>query len=245
MKISLIRNSTMKFFYGGKVILTDPMLSGKGQIRSFAGKEKNPIVGLPDEIENILSEVDGVLISHTHPDHLDETAREVIPKNIQIFYQPCDKEMLTEFTNARAIDKDTIWDKIKITRTEAMHGRGEALKKMGEASGFILEAEGEPTLYWIGDSILYEKIEENIKRFKPDVIITHSGGAVLPELGLIIADDEETMKICEMAPESKVIAVHLESLDHCFVTREGLVKLAEEKNISNLIVPKDGETIKF
>ena len=245
MKINLIRNATMKFFYGGKVILADPMLSKKGMIRSFLGKEKNPTVEMLIKIEDVMLEVDGVMISHTHPDHFDEAARESIPKDMKMFYQPYDRDKFTEFTNTVSVDKDVMWDKIKITRTKAMHGRGEALKRMGEASGFVLEAEGEPVVYWVGDSVLYEEIEGNIKKFNPDIIITHSGGAGFPDLGLIIMDDEETIKICQMAPNSKVIAVHLESLDHCPVTREGLAKLAEEKNISNLKIPKDGETIIF
>ena len=86
MKINLIRNATMKFFYGGKVILADPMLSKKGMIRSFLGKEKNPTVEMLIKIEDVMLEVDGVMISHTHPDHFDEAARESIPKDMKIFY---------------------------------------------------------------------------------------------------------------------------------------------------------------
>ena len=49
------------------------------------------------------------------------------------------------------------WHGIAVTRTPGQHGTGpEELADMGQVSGFVLQAPGEPTLYWTGDTILYE-----------------------------------------------------------------------------------------
>ena len=50
MKLQLIRNATMRLNYAGQTILTDPMLSPKDTIDSWAGVARNPTVELPYEI---------------------------------------------------------------------------------------------------------------------------------------------------------------------------------------------------
>jgi hypothetical protein len=52
---------------------------------------------------------------------------------------------------------------------------GEILAQMGEVSGFVLQAENEPTLYIVGDSIWVEEVENAITTFKPEIIVTNSG----------------------------------------------------------------------
>jgi len=46
---------------------------------------------------------------------------------------------------------------------------------MGNVSGFVLQADGEPTVYWVGDSIWCEHVEKAIKTFQPEIVIIHSG----------------------------------------------------------------------
>jgi hypothetical protein len=82
--------------------------------------------------------------------------------------------------------------------------------------------------------------------FRPDIIITHSGGATIPGFDPIIMDIDQTLELLDAAPEpSKVVAVHLESLDHCGVSRDQIRRAANKKDIpsSKLIIPDDGEKI--
>ena len=46
----------------------------------------NPLVSLPTSIEEII-QVDAVIITHLHPDHFDQIAKEVLPKDIKIYAQ--------------------------------------------------------------------------------------------------------------------------------------------------------------
>lgn len=249
MNIQLIRNATMKISYAGHTILTDPMLSEKGAFRSFAGIAANPTVGLPMTVEEILQDVDVTLISHLHPDHFDEAAAEILPKNMVIFCQPEDQLRLQEmgFTNTRAMDISILWKGITMTRTGGRHGSGKILERLGTVSGFVLQAPGEPTVYWIGDSIWCEPVVEAIATHKPDIIISHSGGATLPGFDPIIMDGPQTLRTLTAAPNAVVVAIHMEALDHCTVSRTMLRRMADGVGIaaSRLRIPENGNILTF
>ena len=250
MKIQLIRNATMKMTYKGRVILTDPMLSPKGTIRPFAGIARNPTVELPLPLEEILKGVETVIISHSHPDHFDEFAEEALPKTIPVFCQPGDEKKMAAkgFRSVIPIEPSHTWEGITITRTEGKHGKGKILERMGIVSGFVFQADEEPTVYWVGDSVWCNTVEKNIQGFKPDIIITHSGGATIPGFEPIIMDVEQTLKVLNASSgDAVVVAIHMEALDHCGISREELRQMADSKSItpSRLMIPNDGETISF
>ncbi len=249
MKLQLIRNATMKLAYAGRTILTDPMLSPQGAIESFAGIAPNPTIEMPFSIDEIVSGVQGVLVSHIHQDHFDKAAQSAIDKSTPIFCQPGDVAQFTEqgFQIVIPVEGSHTWDGITITRTGGRHGSGSILEMMGEVSGFVLQADGEPTVYWVGDSIWCEPVRQAIERFEPDLIITHSGGATLPGHDPIIMDGEQTLELLEAAPEATVVAVHFESLDHLTVSREAMRQLADGTDISptRLLIPSDGQTLSF
>ena len=248
MEIQLIRNATMKITYGGHTILTDPMLSPKGAFRSFANIAKNPTVELPFPVEDVVNGAEAAVITHYHPDHFDKAAGAALPKRIAVFCQPGDEKRMEQagFSNTHPVNTSHIWEETTITRTNGQHGQGKILELTGDVSGFVLQADGEPTVYWVGDSIWCEAVEHSIQVFRPDIIITHSGGATIPDFDPIIMDIDQTLELLDAASESsKVVAVHLEALDHCGVSREQLRRAANKKDIpsSKLIIPDDGETI--
>jgi L-ascorbate metabolism protein UlaG (beta-lactamase superfamily) len=249
VNIQLIRNATMKITYAGRTILTDPMLSPKGAIRSFANIAPNPTTDLPFPAAEVVQGINSVLVTHTHPDHFDSVAGELLPKEIPVFCQPGDEGRFTGdgFQNVIPIETSHTWEDITITRTGGRHGSGPILERMGKVSGFVLQADGEPTVYWVGDSIWCEEVEQAIRAFHPDIIITHSGGATIPGFDPILMGEEDTLKAVNTTPNATIVAIHTESLDHCPVTRGNLQKMADEAGIpaSRLMIPADGETLSF
>ena len=250
MKIQLIRNATMRLSIAGKTILTDPVLSARHGIESFAGIEKNPTVELPIPAADVFKNIDLIIVTHVHQDHLDAKAIEMLPKDLPLFCQPCDIDKIAEhgFTNITSIETDMDWEGIRLHRTPGNHpGNKKWNDILGNVSGFIFKAENEPIVYWAGDTVVNDAVKATIIETQPDIIFTHSCGAVLEDSGPIVMDAEQTIQVCKLAPKSIVIAIHMEALDHGTVTREALRTYAKEHGISDdqLLIPEDGETLTF
>lgn len=115
---------------------------------------------------------------------------------------------------------------------------------MGRVMGAVLRADGEPTVYWCGDTVLCDEVRAVIERERPDVIVTHSGGATAGG-SVILMDVADTLETAALAPGATVVAVHLEAVAHAPVTRQALRAAADAAGIepARLLIPADGETI--
>jgi L-ascorbate metabolism protein UlaG (beta-lactamase superfamily) len=249
MTVRLLRNATQRVEYAGVSWLWDPYLAARFSRPSYAGASPNPLVELPCSPEQAVAGIDAVIVSHLHSDHFDPAARALLPKSPPLFCQPWDLEEIRRegFTDVRPVEDAVRWKGVALTRVPAVHGSGKVLGEMGRASGFVLQARGEPTVYWVGDSVWCEEVARTIARFEPQVIITHSSGAVWAEGVLIVMDAAQTIEVCRAAPRSTVIAVHMEALDHGTVSRRRLRDDAEAAGIApqRLRIPLDGGEIEL
>ncbi|MBP1859879.1 MBL fold metallo-hydrolase [Rhizobium herbae] len=246
MKLQLFRNATLKLDYAGRIVLIDPYFAPKHSLESFTGRSLNPMVELPVDIEDILDGVELVIVSHLHDDHFDSVAMERVPKHLPLFCQPGDEATIREagFADVTPLAGRATWEGLTLTRREGSHGLGAVVELMGSVMGFSLEAAGEPSLYWAGDTVLYPPVAEVIRETKPDIIVTHSCGARW-DGDLIVMDAEQTIAVCEASQNTIVIATHMEALDHATVSRLDLRKAAQARGIapSRLLIPHDGETV--
>ncbi|MCD0157951.1 MBL fold metallo-hydrolase [Deinococcus sp. 6GRE01] len=245
MNLTLIRNATLRLELAGQTVLIDPMLGDPHSLPSFAGVSPNPTVPLPVPAQDVLRGVTLLVVSHLHPDHLDPAAIPALPKDLPVLCQPGDEATLRGhgFRDVTPLQDTVSVAGLTFTRTDGEHGSGEILAQMGAAMGFVLRAPGEPTLYWAGDTVLIPAVTDTITRERPDVIVTHSGGAALGGT-LLIMDATQTVDVLRAAPDATVVAVHLESLDHCFSTRADLRHAAQQAGVeARLRVPQDGEAL--
>jgi L-ascorbate metabolism protein UlaG (beta-lactamase superfamily) len=246
MKLQLIRNATLKLVYGGRTILIDPYFAPRHSLPSYTGKSENPLVELPCPIEDILEGVERVIVSHLHSDHFDTVAKARLPKDLSILCQPGDEETIRAagFVDVTPLDDRVAWQGITITRQQGSHGLGPVLVKMGSVMGFSLEAPGEPKIYWAGDTVLYPPVLDQVAMTRPNVIVTHSCGA-LWDGDLIVMDAAETLELCKAAPFATVIATHMEALDHATTSRADLRTAADAAGIAHmrLLIPQDGDEI--
>lgn len=249
MHIQLIRNATVRFEYNGRKFILDPYLAPKHSRPSFSGKSLNPLVDLPCSPLETIAGIEMAVISHLHSDHFDPTAQELLPKETTILCQPQDAEDIKKmgFKEVLSVENGIEWCGIEFWRTSGRHGSGEVLKDMGNVSGFVFKAKGEPTVYWTGDTIWCADVSAVIQEVKPDVILTHSCGAVWGKQTLIVMDAAQTVEVCRAAPQSKVVAIHMEALDHATITRAALRHYADAHKIGSdqLLIPADGEKIVF
>jgi L-ascorbate metabolism protein UlaG (beta-lactamase superfamily) len=249
MKIQLIRSATLKVLYSGNTILIDPCLAAKHSRPSYARVSKNPLVDLPFAPYEVISNVDLVLISHLHSDHFDPLAKEILNKDIEIVCQPEDEREICSngFRNVIPLGNTITWNDIQITPTACQHGEGKVLDEMGTAMGFIIKATNEPTVYWVGDTIINDSIINTVRDNNPDIIITHSCGAKWGDGVLIVMDAAQTIEMCKLTEKGIVIATHMESFDHSTISRAYLREYAEKSGIINkkLLIPYDGETLEM
>jgi L-ascorbate metabolism protein UlaG (beta-lactamase superfamily) len=251
MEIRLIRHATLKLDYAGHTMLVDPMLSPAGAmapIQDSPNQKNNPLVELPIAMEEVLKGVQAILVTHTHRDHWDDAATKLVPKDMRLFIQPEDAAYFAErkFTNVHVIDKETVWQRLDIHRTGGEHGTGEIGKAMSPVSGYVLRAMGEPTLYIAGDTIWCASVSDALTKFQPDVVVVNAGAARFLKGEPITMSTDDVVDVCQAAPGARVIAVHMEAINHCLLTRAAL--RAQLKGIhvdAQVEIPADGQTVSF
>jgi hypothetical protein len=131
------------------------------------------------------------------------------------------------------VDDELEWDEIRIARTPARHGSGRMAELLAPVSGFVLD-----DLYLAGDTVWFEGVEETIARHRPRVAVVNAGGAEFTDGGLIVMGIDDVRAVVARVP--KVVAVHLEALNHCFLTRAEL-----RATLPEVLVPNDGETLEL
>lgn len=254
MKFLQVRHATSLVTYAGTKILIDPVFSEKEQyppIPLTPNRRKNPLVDLSTPLETLL-DVDMVVSTHTHRDHFDDRARELLDKKIELICQPEDVESFESsgFHNIIPVEESITTRNIRITRVAAHHGTGITGDMMRPCSGYILSSENEPTLYFTGDTIFHESIEETIETFHPEILIMNAGSPKFlnsSHIVMNIIDVEETLKI---DPTLTFIIVHLDTFNHCIETREDMheyfspARLAEI-GVDKFFVPGDNELLEF
>jgi L-ascorbate metabolism protein UlaG (beta-lactamase superfamily) len=235
VRLTLVRNATVIVEVAGRRILVDPMLDDMGArppIQGTKNQVPNPTVPLPFPAEQVVEGLDGVIVTHRHRDHLDTRGEELVPRDVPVFCQPEDEQALRELgLDARAVDAAVEWDGLRVTRTPARHGHGDMAELLAPVSGFVLDE-----LYLAGDTVWYEAVEETIERHRPRVAVVNAGGAAFEEGGLIVMGVDDVREVVARVPT--VVAVHLEALNHCFLTRAALAAAVPE-----VVIPRDGETV--
>lgn len=237
MQLTLVRNATVIVEIAGKRILVDPMLDDAGArppIDNTANPVPNPTVPLPFPAEEAVRGLDAVIVTHRHRDHLDARAEELLPRDVPVCCQPEDEEALRDLgLDARAVEASTDLDGLTVARTPVRHGTGRMAELLAPASGFVLD-----DLYLAGDTVWYEGVEETIARYRPRVAVVNAGAAEFLEGGLIIMGIDDVREVAAHVPT--VVAVHLEALNHCFLSRAEL-RVA----LPAVLVPEDGETLEL
>jgi len=237
VELTLVRNATLLLELAGKRVLVDPMLDDEGARPPIEGTRNpvpNPTAPLPMPAEGVVAGLDAVIVTHRHRDHLDGTAEELLPRDVPVFCQPEDEDALRELgVDARAVDDEVDWDGLRIVRTPGRHGTGPIADALAPVSGFVLGG-----LYIAGDTVWYEGVEATIERHQPRVAVVNAGGAEFAEGGLIIMGIDDVREVAARVPT--VVAVHLEALNHCYLTRAAI-----RASLPDVLVPADGETLEI
>jgi L-ascorbate metabolism protein UlaG (beta-lactamase superfamily) len=252
MRINFVRHATFVFESGGRRVMVDPMLAAAGAavpVPDTPNQRRNPLVDLPFGDEGtlaLLEETDLVLVTHLHNDHWDGRARDLIPRQTPILCQleGWDEISASGFRQVTPVDKALQWDGLEVVRTGGRHGTGEIGDLMGPVSGFVVRAEGSPTLYVAGDTIFCPEVEEALDAHEPDVVVVNAGAARFLKGDPITMTAEDVAGVCRAAPEALVVAVHMEAINHCLLTRAELGEELRRAGLADRVeIPADGETL--
>lgn len=246
---------------GGTRLLIDPVLGDVGSFESYGdipgNTARNPIVPLGIPVDELL-DVDAVIVTHMHRDHFDQAAQDLIPEDMPMVVQNGnDKEFLTDagYTDVRILpsiygdesgcksEPLRIGD-IELMKTPGKHGDNDYLAELaGEVCGFVAVAPDEPRLYMAGDTVWYEGVRDVLERFSPEVVVVNAGGN-RDIKGRLIMHDVDVLHLHQALPSAKIVAVHMEDINHYTVTREELRLFAEAHGFSDdIAIPENGETV--
>ena len=254
-----IRNATAKIEMAGSTFLVDPYLAPKGSYAGFEGtvnsQKRNPLIDMKEPVEKVLEGVDAVIVTHTHADHWDEYAQKVLPKTLPIFVQNAGDARIIRsqgFKDVRVLGKNTEFNQVKLSKTGGQHGTDQmyAIPQLaelaGEAMGVVMQADGEKTLYIVGDTIWNEDVDFALNRYKPEVIVMNTGYAQLQGFSdSIIMGKADVAKARQAAPKADIITVHMDAVNHAAVTSDEMRKFVKENKLNKVAVPREGEVLKY
>lgn len=260
-----IGGPTYVLHLGSFKILTDPMLCPKGDSAFIikqhptTGKMNAPITRLIAPAPFDMTNIDLLLISHPHADHIDKQAIEKLDKGVHLVGPAVNHEVFAgwgfkDITGLNWDDSTTIKkgnESLKIIAVKAVHALNEPLRTaLGKGNGYIIEYSNGQELYriyWTGDTVWFNEMDGYTRYGKIDLLI--------PDMGAVGSDGNlgrrgmnwvDCLHLSKVVNPSMIIPVH-HSTFSMYVEPISVLKLtfSTTRFANNLHIPKTGETIKL
>lgn len=170
MRVTFLGHSAFRVEFGGAVILIDPFLTGNP---AFSGS-----------FEEASRDATHVLITHGHDDHVGDALRIAKESGAQIVanYEIC---TFLEGRGATNVNPGNTGGAIscgqfQVSFTDARHSSGTVLNGasvyLGNPNGLIIEADGQPTLYHMGDTGIFGDMALIEELYRPKIGLVPIGG---------------------------------------------------------------------
>ncbi len=233
MQITLVGHSTLFIEIAGKKIITDP----------YFGTWGNPAytrVGPPAQPREAFYNVDVVLVSHNHWDHIDGKFLRALPADVPVL-APKLAAWLTGVIGARNPIGVKPWEtrqfgEVSITVVPAQH--------MAITHGFVIVGEGKQ-IYFAGDTFYAPFMAEVGRRFKLDVAMMPVTTFRLP---MTMGEEQAVRAVKDLQP-TRVVPIHLgiqprTPLLRTRQTPQGFIqRLHAAGSATEVVVLKDGESL--
>jgi len=216
---TLIGGPTLVFTYAGLTVITDPTFSPPGEYGGLT-KLRGPAVQVPR-----LGAIDLALVSHDHhPDNLDDEGKAVLSQVPVALTTTVGAARVPGTVGLEPWTSITV-GAVTVTAVPAMHGPEGVAEHTGPVIGFVLEAPGEPTVYFSGDNSEVAVAREIAAAFPlVKLAILCAGAARVANRGPdpLTLDAERLAHVAALWPGATVVPVHIDDWAHFSEPREAL-----------------------
>lgn len=169
MKITWFGHSAFRLAFGDKVVLIDPYLTGNP---AFTGDRREAVRG-----------VTHILVTHGHSDHYGDTvaiAKEtgaVVATNydLGVWFGSQGVERIDPMNTGGTIDAGGFSVSLVRADHSAAAVENGIAQAVGSANGIIVKADGEPTVYHLGDTDIFSDLALLAEIHKPDIAFVPIG----------------------------------------------------------------------
>lgn len=229
----------------GTRLLIDPTFDAAGTypIGSRALVKTTDATWTPEQV----GQIDAVLLSHDqHPDNLDHGGRMFVQHALLTLTTPAAAQRLGG--TARGLEP---WAShqvgaVSVTAVPARHGPEGAERSLGPVTGFVLTAEGAPTIYVSGDNASLDLVRDVAARFPVlDIAVLFAGAARTPVIdGYITLDNQAAIEATRLLGGPKVLPVHTDGWRHFTQDGRSLRDAFTTAGLADVLLPHDpGEKV--
>lgn len=237
--ITYIGGPTAVLEYAGKRFITDPTFDAPG---SYSAPGETTLVKTagPAIPRGQIGPLDAVLLSHhAHKDNLDYEGLELIATGIPTLSTP---DAASDLFGGSVIGLDS-WEtyelgSVTITAVPALHGPPGSERLVGEVTGFVLEADDEPTVYVSGDNASVPLVEQIADRFAPVALaILFAGAARVPMIDApLTLTGPDAVAAARALRAGRVAAVHTDGWKHFSEDRASFDAAFAAAGLSDLVL---------
>jgi L-ascorbate metabolism protein UlaG (beta-lactamase superfamily) len=248
VKLTLVGGPTAVLDYAGLRWLTDPAFSPPGEYAGGLVKTTGPAIE-PDA----LPPIEVVLLSHEHhSDNLDPAGRGFLVKAGLVLTTVQGAERLGG--NAIGLEPWSSFDvervgggPVRVTAVPAQHGPDGTDHITGPVIGFLLQAEGEDTVYVSGDNASLDVVRAIAERAGPvDVAVLFAGAVQLPHRfdgAYLTLSSDRAAEAVKLLGVRAALPVHFEGWRHFTQgARELRAAFAGNGVSDRLVLAERGET---
>ncbi|MEY9951800.1 MBL fold metallo-hydrolase [Leifsonia sp. EB34] len=201
--------------FGGARFVVDPTFDRAGEypVGSRVLTKTTDARLQPDE----LGSVDAVLLSHDqHPDNLDRGGRAYLRTVPLVVTTPLAAGRLDAACRGFEPWDSVVVGGVTVTAVPAQHGPDGTEAATGPVTGFVLEAEGSPTLYISGDNASLRLVAEIAEHFPAiELAVLFAGAASTPLVdGFLTLTSAEAAEAARILGRPRVLPAHAEGWAH-------------------------------
>ncbi len=234
--LTLVGGPTVVMRYAGLTIVTDPTFDAPG-VQAGLTKTVGPAIA-----PEALGPVDLALVSHDHhSDNLDDAGRAVALGAALALTTRKGASRVPGLVGMRPGGTRVISGKpdVTVTAVHAQHGPRAIAPALGPVVGFVLRADGWPTIYFSGDNSSVA-VAARIADDHPDVDVALlcMGSAKVPERAMaqLTLDVSRATRVAALWPDATIVPIHVDGWAHFTQQRADALAGLKRRGLAGRVV---------